>query len=446
MITAVIAASGSGVRFGGDIPKQFVKLAGKAIVEHTLEVFDLHPSIDCIVLVAHPDWVDRCQEFASRLKKRTVVVAGGLTRMDSSYAGIMAAPDGTTHVLIHDGVRPFVRPATVSAVIDALKRYDAVNTVIPTTDTIVKVFDDVIQEIPDRAPLRRGQTPQGFDLELIRKAHGVARIDGVKDATDDCRLVLRLGKPVFCVPGEVDNIKITEEFDLFTAERYYQVRRVVITESKGSFKGKRALVIGGATGIGKAAAEVLEHAGFHVIPLSRRTRPSIDVTDDDKVRETLSYIHERNGAFYTVVNCAGVLERGYVRALAPEVLRRMVEVNLMGTISVCRHALPFMEPSGHIINIVSSSATRGRATYAAYSGSKAAVVNFTQAVAEEMPDLHINAVCPQRTATEMRFKAFGYEDPASLLSPETVARTILSVLCSDYTGQVIDVRVDAKAD
>jgi len=446
MITAVVLASGSGTRFGGEVPKQFVKLAGKPIVEHTLEVFDSHRGIGAIVLVVHPDWADRCQEFAARMTKRTVVVLGGPTRMDSSYAGIMAVPGGTTHVLIHDAVRPFIRHETISEIIDALGQYDAVDTVIPTADTIVSVFDNLIQEIPDRSPLRRGQTPQGFELELIRQAHNAARQDKVEGATDDCRLVLRLGKPVFCVPGSLDNIKITEEFDLFTAERYFQVRRVSVDDCSKSFKGKRAVVVGGATGIGEAVSARFEQAGFHVIPLSRRTTPSIDVTDDRNVAEILNYIHERNGEFYVVVNCAGVLERGYVKALPFQVLRRMIEVNLLGTISICKHAAPLMERGGHMINIVSSSATRGRATYAAYSAGKAAVVNFTQALAEEMPELHVNAVNPQRTGTEMRFKAFGYEDPTSLLRPETVAQSIFSVVCSNFTGQVVDVRLENQKE
>lgn len=226
MITAIVLASGSGERFGGDVPKQFLTLAGKAILQRALEVFDSHEGIDRMVIVSHPDWMERCRVYAANLVKRTIVVRGGKTRMDSSLAGVIASPTGTTHVLIHDAVRPLLTPKIISSVIAALEQHDAVGTVIHSSDTVVKVVDHMIEEIPERSTLRRIQTPQGFKLETIRKAHELARKAGLAASTDDCGLVLRLGLPVFTVPGGHDNLKITDQFDLAAAESYLRVRTI----------------------------------------------------------------------------------------------------------------------------------------------------------------------------------------------------------------------------
>jgi 2-C-methyl-D-erythritol 4-phosphate cytidylyltransferase len=226
VITAILLASGSGVRFGGDVPKQFLTLGGKAILQHALEVFDNHERIDRIIIVSHPDWMERCRVYATDLGKETTVVRGGKTRMDSSFAGVTASPPGTTHVLIHDAVRPLLTLKIISSVIAGLEQHDAVGTVIRSTDTVVKVIDNMIEEIPERSALRRIQTPQGFKLETIRKAHELAREAGLATSTDDCGLVLRLGLPVCTVPGGRDNLKITDHLDLAAAESYLTVRTI----------------------------------------------------------------------------------------------------------------------------------------------------------------------------------------------------------------------------
>jgi 2-C-methyl-D-erythritol 4-phosphate cytidylyltransferase len=224
VITAIVLASGSGVRFGSTVPKQFLRLAGKPILQHALDVFDSHDQIDCIVIVSHPDWMEQCRAHAAHLRKAADVVSGGKTRMDSSFAGITASPPGTTHVLIHDAVRPLLTPSIISSVIAAFERHRAVGTVIDSTDTVVKVRDNMIEEIPERSALRRIQTPQGFELGTIRSAHGQAREAGLTASTDDCGLVLRLGLPVRTVPGSRDNLKITDQLDLAVAESYLRAR------------------------------------------------------------------------------------------------------------------------------------------------------------------------------------------------------------------------------
>ncbi|XUP89244.1 SDR family NAD(P)-dependent oxidoreductase [Campylobacter coli] len=120
-----------------------------------------------------------------------------------------------------------------------------------------------------------------------------------------------------------------------------------------------------------------------------------------------------------------------------------ISINYIAQINLVKSSLQYLkETKGHILLFTSSSYTRGRALYSIYSSSKAAIVNFTQAIAEECSDfdVKINVINPQRTATDMRFKAFGKEDPDTLLDPKVVAKAAIDTLKSNLTGQVIDVR------
>ena len=120
-----------------------------------------------------------------------------------------------------------------------------------------------------------------------------------------------------------------------------------------------------------------------------------------------------------------------------------IKINYLGSVNVVKASTPYLKKTkGGILLFTSSSFTRGRALYSIYSSTKAAIVNFMQAQADElsMIDIRINAINPERTDTEMRMKNFGYELKSELLKPSVVAKISLQTLLSDYTGQVIDIR------
>jgi ribitol-5-phosphate 2-dehydrogenase (NADP+) / D-ribitol-5-phosphate cytidylyltransferase len=222
---AVVLAAGSGLRFGAALPKQLVPLAGRALLEHSVAAFDQAPGVDATLVVMAPGHAAQVRELLAvgGYRKVTGTIEGGTTRPESTRRAIDALGPGECNVLFHDAARPLLDQATISACVGALHTCEAVGVAVPTSDTIVVVEDGLMTGMPHRDTLRRCQTPQGFRLSVIRKAHELARADpGFADltATDDCGVVLRYlpDVPVAVVRGSERNIKITYPGDLSIAE------------------------------------------------------------------------------------------------------------------------------------------------------------------------------------------------------------------------------------
>lgn len=220
---AIILASGTGSRFGADIPKQFVKIADKTILEHTIEIFEKSEYINEIFIVITPEYRDFAQEIILKnsYKKVTKLLNGGEIRKESSYIGINAIEDEEANVLIHDCARPFVSQRIIKDCIKALEQYSAVGVAIPTSDTIVETNNGIIKNVPPRSNLMRMQTPQGFKMSVIKEAHELSKND--KNFTDDCGLIVKNGLcDVYIVNGDDKNIKITYPSDISLAEKLLQ--------------------------------------------------------------------------------------------------------------------------------------------------------------------------------------------------------------------------------
>jgi len=436
-VKAILLMGGEGRRLGGDTPKQFLNLSGKKIYLHALETFLSFSEFSKILLVCHKSWMEAVASEISDPRVR--IIEGGHSRQDSSYRGLIACGRETTHVVIHDAARPFVTKKIIQDNLDALQKHEAVDTCIPSTDTIVhaETFDR-ISSIPNRAKTLRGQTPQSFSYPLLLEAHENATS---QSSSDDCKLILDLGgRSVHIVPGSESNIKITDELDLFLAEQLMRLKRRAPSSSTTSLKGKVYAITGGTGGIGSALAKLLEEEGAHplIISKSSATFP-VDLTDFDQTQTLFDTIYGEHGAIDGLINCVGFLALKPFKTLTSEEIDHALSTNLHSLLYSCRCAQ--LKEGGHIINLSSSSFTRGRKSYTLYSSAKAAVVNFTQGLAEEHPELNINAVIPQRTATPMRQRCFPHEQPSSLLSPSEVAQEILTLLRqSDVTGSLLEVR------
>jgi len=273
---AVILSGGHGSRFGASVPKQYTKLAGKMVIEHTLSVFQSHPLIDEICIVANRDYIKLIEKSIlhnpySKVKK---ILIGGEERYQSSLVAIEAYRRGSpddTKILFHDSVRPFVDHDTISRCVTALDDYDAVDVAIGCSDTIIEVDQNVITDIPNRNRLRSGQTPQAFKLGAISSAYDLALIDPNFKTTDDCGVIKKYAplKSIFVVEGSNTNIKITYKEDIYIADRLFQLKSLndsaaVIRSTNNILSNMVVVVFGGSYGIGFEIAELVKKYGGKV--------------------------------------------------------------------------------------------------------------------------------------------------------------------------------------
>ena len=229
-IAALILAAGQGTRFGGDTPKQFLELSGKALWRLSLEAF--RSFADVIVVVTDEAHLGMVSEEAGRF----LVTPGGASRAESVLKGLRflaALPKPPETVLIHDAARCLVTPEIIEACLEITIIEGAAIAAIPATDTVKTVVQStaettfpVIQNTPDRRTLFQAQTPQGFDFDLILSAYSAAEEAGALDSlTDDASAVERFTThKVLLTPGSPENIKVTRPLDLAFAESILHFR------------------------------------------------------------------------------------------------------------------------------------------------------------------------------------------------------------------------------
>ena len=220
MNIAIIAAAGQGTRFGGNVAKQFLELAGVPVIIHTLRKFERCAAIQEIVLVLPAPETASFLQLASSygLRKLARVVPGGASRGESVWRGLQSVRAATAGIIaVHDGVRPFVTPAEIESTVRAAEMCGAAILTSQAVDTIKEVEDDKVVRTLERARLRRALTPQCFRYELLRRAFE-REPSLVAGATDDSSLVEALGAPVSIIEGDARNIKITRPEDIALAE------------------------------------------------------------------------------------------------------------------------------------------------------------------------------------------------------------------------------------
>lgn len=450
---AIVLAGGVGSRLGLSTPKQFFKVAGKMVIEHTLDTFERNPHIDEIVVVSNPVYVSDVENIVLRngWKKVKKILKGGKERYDSSLSAIHAYEGGEeVNLVFHDAVRPLVSQRIIDDVCDALKTYEAIDVTVPAVDTIIEAEGDHIASIPDRSRLQRGQTPQAFRLSVISEAYKRAFKDPDFKVTDDCGVVVKYmpEEPVHLVEGEESNMKLTYKEDTFLLDKLFQLRGSQAPETldRTKLQGRVAVVFGGSYGIGKDVVDELRQAGTRVHSFSRSLTKT-DVGNRKDVARALKEVYDKEGQIDYVINTAGVLNKEPLCAMDYGIIQAAVQTNYMGTVNVAIEAYNYLkETQGQLIFFTSSSYTRGRAFYSIYSSTKAAIVNFVQAVAQEWESvgIRVNCINPERTKTPMRVKNFGIEPDDTLLRSEVVADATVRCLLADYTGQVIDVKRSNK--
>ena len=233
MVSAIIVAAGKGIRMNDPTRKQYLDLAGRPILAHSIMVFDTCELIDNIFLVVPKEDIEYCRNNIvplMKLKNGINLVAGGEQRQNSVYNGLQAIDKKTDTVVVHDGVRPFVQPDELESCILGARKFGACILGIPAGDTIKYVgTSGFIEKTLERDRIWLAQTPQAFKYELIIKAHETAWRDGYIGSDDAC-LVERLGVSVKIINGSKNNIKITVREDLVIARAMLDTGQIKNTD------------------------------------------------------------------------------------------------------------------------------------------------------------------------------------------------------------------------
>ena len=456
---AVILAGGTGERSHLSRPKQLTKLGGRPVIAHALARFQTHDTIDEIAIVTNELCMGEIEDLVSKegFSKVAHVLLGGSERYESSLAAIRAYETQSAtfdlRLLFHDAVRPLVSHAIISRVVQALDYYEAVDVALRVPDTVILAdpVAETISEIADRNLVRLGQTPQGFSYRLIKAAYDRALRDPEFKTTDDCGVVVKYAPEaaVYVVDGEAANMKLTFAEDLLILDKFLQsqaARRAAAAGGRlrlADLRDRTIVIFGGTSGIGASMASIAGAHGAHVALTSRSS--GVDIRDGAAVAQWLDETNKKHGRIDAVVNTAAVLDRRPLTSMSLAEAAESIETNFTGAVNVAWSSFRYLsETRGQLMLFASSSYTYGRALYSTYSASKAAVVNLTQALADEWSSagVRVNCVNPERARTPMRVKAFGIEPPDMLLDPDEVAWKALGILTDHSSGIIYDITKD----
>ena len=221
MVVALLTAAGTGTRMGQDIPKQFLHVENKPIIIHTMEAFQRHPSVDAIIVVTLPSWVEVLKAYALQfnISKLRWVVPGGSTGQESIKNGLLCLEKEISTddiVMIHDGNRCMVSDEIISDSLATFHRFGSAVAAIPCVEDVFRSNDgglSSVESIP-REQLYRTQTPHTYTLEKLLWAHNEAHKNNITSTAASCTLMQALGEKVYFSKGSEENIKITTVDDM----------------------------------------------------------------------------------------------------------------------------------------------------------------------------------------------------------------------------------------
>ena len=421
MIVAIILAGGVGNRFGSKIPKQFMSLNGKPVIQYVIDAIQESKVIDRIVIVAD-------KKFENMINKG-YRVEPGQDRLESVRNGLRGAKIYMPkYVLFFDGNRPMTTPEHIRKVVKELKNGEkAVVTSNKITDALGKVKEEYVNESLTRDNYRLIQTPEGYEWNTIWKSYFT-----IKKAVDGNAIAGLVKGKVKYVDIEDSNIKITYKRDLARVEQLIKYKEVTIRVP--DVNRKRILVLGGSGGIGGAVVKELKTLGAFVVTPSHK---EVDLSKD--FSEQLIGLAE----FDCIVNCSGAYDKD--ENLTVEKMKYMYDVN----VTACALLLKLApRVTKNLILISSTAASFGREGIGFYSATKSAVNALVEANYRKLDKagVKVNVVCPANVNTKLQIVFNPTKDTSKMMQPEEIAKVIVGYCDVEFTGHIVYVKEGERRD
>ena len=434
MTIGFILAGGIGERFGATIPKQYMSLNGKYVIQYAIDSLYESKSVDKIVVV-YPEGP------MPPLKNVDDYIIGGKTRFDSVLNALKYCPEETDIVLFHDAVRPFVPSEHFRKAIDIIRTSNTeyVVTAQKVTDGLFKGSHNNIEEGVDRSEYKLCQTPEVARFSSLKQlyleseneieARSINYICQLYDITNAIGVYLELPST---------NLKITYDYDLFTAEQLTKYARPDKSPNP-NLEGKRILLLGSTGDIGNALKTHLECLGAIV------GCPKREIVNIEKLNKmTLDCLEFK---YDCVINCAGIYQKDNNNYY--DGLKKILKTNFTGVvklIDICKNY--WLKDGGNIILLGSASASYGRKGISAYSASKAALNTFVESVKDKLLEnqIKVNVICPARVKGKLQQTLNPNANQEEMIDPKDLAKIITNYVITEETGQIVYLRNGEKND
>lgn len=401
MNVGIILAGGSGTRLRSKIPKQFMSLNGKMVIQYVIDAFEQSNCFDKIIIVG---------DFFSI--KHTVIKAGK-TRNESIKNGLDACPKNTTKVLFHDSARPFIKAEDIKQYIDELDKHTAVITSEKITDALFHA---------PREKYRLIQTPEAFRYKYLIKYFDIERdCVAIYEQCYPCKIkFIELNHP---------NYKLTYSRDLYLAEQLMKYQDVV--KRIPNVKNKSILIFGGTGGIGKALTLYLKTLKANVRSLGSKQfdlSNSANCFFDDEKYDSIIYCA---GAYCN--DSEGIIDN----------YDKIMNVNFRSFVNIIEHAEQFVRKNGSIIAIGSTASSKGRKGIALYSASKSALNTFVEGMTEPLREknIKIHVICPAKVNTQLQEYINPKANKTEMIQPKDLAKIIAGYIDIESTGNIVYVKV-----
>jgi len=405
----IVLAGGKGERAKSYIPKCFMSLNGKSVIQYTVDEFKKSNLFSQIIVVL-PDY--------AYSDKDVTIIRGGATRTESIANALKACPKDTKYVVFHDAARPFIKASDLPQFITALKTCDAAVTSEEITDALYHA---------NRENFKLIQTPEAFNFKyLIKKFNSTANYTSIYQHVFPCRLkFVDLGH---------QNLKITYPKDIYLAEQLMKYQEVINRES--NVRNKDILILGGTGGIGQALYHFLLKRGAKVVSWGSKQKDlSKEGFEDYNPRHKFDCVIYSAGAYAT--DADGLMQN----------YDKIMNVNLRAFISLVENSHRILKSGGSIIALGSTAAAKGRSGIAVYSASKAALNAFVEAITDMLAkkDIRINVICPAKVATPLQTAINPNANQKDMIQPDVLAKIIAGYIDIESTGNVVYVRVGQES-